>query len=194
MHVSAATARRRSAAPHFGVYPIVTPPDMRHDCHLKRWLLEFPLKGLWSGAAARHHHTAYATFARKLMGDLRDEGWRFDGVLHGVLRLSRNQANNLKIRGTATVTQAVAFGVLPEIRAVSRPPPGKHAKVRLACVARMHARHACMCDCAALAGCPVRVSALPFMSAMLQRLVRRVRRLVAIGGIDINSTGETCAL
>eukprot|EP00892_Ulva_mutabilis_P005715 jgi/Ulvmu1/3515/UM162_0022.1 len=125
------------AAPNFGVYPVVTPPDWRNNCALKRWLLDVPLKALWSEARDRAGHAERATHLRKLLGDLDGEGWRLDGVCHGVLRLSRTQRSHLWVRSVTTVTRAVAFGVLPEIRAVTRPPPGRYAKVfGSACVDR----------------------------------------------------------
>lgn len=127
----------RDTAPHHGVHPVVTPPDWRCTFRKKRWLLEVPLKSLWTEAVSRQEHAGLALFLVNTIEKLAKEGWELDGALQGVLYLSRPQGDRLEVRRTRAVTAALAFGVLPEIRTVPRRPPGERAaKVR--CMACMH--------------------------------------------------------
>lgn len=119
------------------MYPVVTPPDWRYQWRKKRWLLEVRVKSLWSEARSRQQHAGLALFMTNTLDKLAREGWALDAALHGVLFLSRPQGDRLDIRRTRSVTAALAFGVLPEIRTVPRAPPGERfAQVR--CMAGMH--------------------------------------------------------
>lgn len=115
----------RATAPHHGVFPVVTPPDWRYQWRKKRWLLEVPVKSLWSEARTRQQHAGLALFLTNTLDKLAREGWALDAARHGVIYLSRPQGDRLEVRQARAVTAALAFGVLPEVRAVPRGPPGE---------------------------------------------------------------------
>ena len=126
--------------PHKGVYPVVTPPSW--DCDQApppgepadgvpvsaRWHMELHLKGLASGCQTWAPGDGSVSQRLNLLGraveQLKEEGWRLDCVVDGVARFSIPRENDIESefaigRG---LTQAVAFGVLREIRTVPRWP------------------------------------------------------------------------
>ena len=128
-----------AAAPHMGVYPIVTPPDWDSEVtprELKvrkpraaHWLLDVPLKGIATGARTSSDLVRSFRALNSAITRLTAEGWQLDGVVNGTLHLSvvREQDTEQVKAADKWLTKAFGFGVMPEIRTVPRAPVGGFA-------------------------------------------------------------------